>query len=984
MKAVIPPAGNLRMLRNPLCLIALATSLAAEPPPMATTGLSPTDALQRMKVPAGFEVDLIAAEPDVMQPIAMCFDARGRLWVAEGLTYPKRAPEGQGQDKLLIFEDTNGDGKFDSRKVFAEGMNLVSGLEAGFGGVFVGAAPYLLFIPDRNGDDKPDSEPQILLDGFGYEDTHETLNSFVWGPDGWLWGCHGVFTNSRVGKPGSSKENRVPLNAGVWRMNPVNQQFEVVSHGTSNPWGLDFNDWGDAFVEACVIPHLWHMIPGGHYQRQAGADFNPAIYDPIRTIADHAHWTGNIADHAHWGHEGGISAAVSDAGGGHAHSGFVICLTDAFPPEFRNDALFFNIHGHRLNHDELVRNASGWTGQHGKDLLMTYDQWFLGVSIHPGPDGAMYFNDWYDATTCHRPDPERWDRSNGRIYRLRAGEHKPWRGDLNTWTDLQLAETHAGRNEWEIRMARKVLQERISAGKSISAEAKSALRGMLANHADETRRLRSLWTLRACGLLTADDVTGLLKAKGDFMRSWAVRISAEDQLATRDLTALAGTESSPVVMLALCSAMQRIAGEQALEIAGSLAPRIDPKDPNLSRMLWFGIERCVPENPASAIKLAFDSPDGKLLEWTTRRMNPGQALESLCAALKQFPSRRDEILNAIRLRLELRPEEKLTAAQGAQLATLDTGGSPVARELAARAGDPGATDQLWIVLLDEKADLKARKSALKVLSTLPAAEDLRWRRMLESPTLRLETLEARPVLLDLPEVDPLVSGFTADQKARAARLAIRANRQARLIEWLNTGRLRKPEVPADVVARLREVKDDTLRQAVTGIFGEERKGAAERQKAIASWKIKLTPEVLAKADVANGRAVFDRTCASCHQLFGEGGQVGPELTGGDRGTLNHWLDNILDPNALIGAGYELHQLTRKDGGIVTGMLASESDTEYTLKLVGQETRISKKDVADDKPLGISMMPEGLLDNLTESQVADLIKYLGAPSQVKID
>ncbi len=229
------------------------------------------------------------------QPIAMALDDRGRLWVAEAYTYPIRAPEGQGKDRILIFEDTDGDGKFDKRTVFAENLNLVSGLEVGFGGVFVGAAPYLLFIPDRNGDDIPDGKPEVLLDGFGYEDTHETLNTFTWGPDGWLYGCHGVFTHSNVGKPGTPKSERVPINAGIWRYHPTRHKFEVFAEGTSNPWGVDFDDHGQAFCTACVIPHLYHMIQGGRYQRQAGEHIDPYTYDDIQTIADHRHYVGRHA-----------------------------------------------------------------------------------------------------------------------------------------------------------------------------------------------------------------------------------------------------------------------------------------------------------------------------------------------------------------------------------------------------------------------------------------------------------------------------------------------------------------------------------------------------------------------------------------------------------------------------------------------------------------------------------------------------------------
>jgi putative membrane-bound dehydrogenase-like protein len=180
-------------------------------------GLSAEDAAREMKVPFGFEVTVSAAEPDVKQPIAMAYDDRGRLWVAEAYEYPVRAEGNEGRDRILIFEDKDGDGKFDERKVFAEKLNLVSGLEVGFGGAWVGAAPYLMFISDRDGDDVPDGEPEILLDGWAWEDTHETLNTFIWGPDGWLYGCHGVFTHSRVGKPGTPDAERIPLNAAIWR-----------------------------------------------------------------------------------------------------------------------------------------------------------------------------------------------------------------------------------------------------------------------------------------------------------------------------------------------------------------------------------------------------------------------------------------------------------------------------------------------------------------------------------------------------------------------------------------------------------------------------------------------------------------------------------------------------------------------------------------------------------------------------------------------
>ncbi|MEO6035899.1 MAG: PVC-type heme-binding CxxCH protein, partial [Verrucomicrobiota bacterium] len=336
-------------------------------------GLSPEEAVAKMTLPPGFKATLFAGEPDVKQPIAFAIDDRGRLWVAEAYTYPKRAPEGEGKDRILVFEDTNGDGKFDKRTVFLEGLNLVSGLEVGFGGVWIGAAPYLMFVPVKDGDEpKPAGKPEILLDGWDFaRDTHETLNSFKWGPDGWLYGCHGVFCPSNVGKPGAPDSERQWMDAGIWRYHPTKKVFEVFAEGTSNPWGFDFDEHGQIIEEACVIPHLFHMIQGGRYQRQGGSHFainaeelarfrksregaktvHPYIYDDIKTIADHVHYAGDNGPHA----GNGRSDA---AGGGHAHAGLLVYQGDNWPEEYRGKIFIGNIHGQRINMDIPERKGS--------------------------------------------------------------------------------------------------------------------------------------------------------------------------------------------------------------------------------------------------------------------------------------------------------------------------------------------------------------------------------------------------------------------------------------------------------------------------------------------------------------------------------------------------------------------------------------------------------------------------------------------------
>ena len=345
-------------------------------------GLPAEQAAAAMRLPDGFCVIPFAAEPDVTQPIALAIDHRGRLWVAEGHSYPIKRAEGEGKDRILIFEDTDGDGRHDVRKVFAEGLNLVSGLEVGFGGVFVGQAPELLFIPDRDGDDVPDGEPEVLLDGWGYQDTHETLNSFIWGPDGWLYGCHGVFTHSKVGPPGTPDGDRVPINAGIWRYHPTTRAFETFALGTSNPWGVDFDERGHCFETACVIPHLYHMIPGGRYFRQAGRHFEPHVYEDIPTIAEHRHFVG-------WQWDQADRTASMDAGGGHAHAGALIYQGDAWPDEYRGRLLMNNIHGARLNADSLTPEGSGFVGGRLPDFCLTDDLASQMIYLRGGPDGNV-------------------------------------------------------------------------------------------------------------------------------------------------------------------------------------------------------------------------------------------------------------------------------------------------------------------------------------------------------------------------------------------------------------------------------------------------------------------------------------------------------------------------------------------------------------------------------------------------------------------
>jgi putative membrane-bound dehydrogenase-like protein len=582
--------------------------------PVRHAGLSGEAAARAMTLPKGFTVRLAASEPDVVRPIAFTLDDRGRLWVAEAHTYPARAADGEGKDRILILEDTDGDGSLDKRTVFIDNLNLISGLEVGFGGVWVGAAPYLMFIPVAEGTDRPAGPPQVLLDGWGYQDTHETLNTFSWGPDGWLYGTHGVFTHSNVGKPGAPDSERQRLNAGIWRYHPTKHIFEVFAEGTSNPWGLDFNDYGQWFTTACVIEHLYHVVQGARYKRQAGKHFNPHVYDDIKTIADHVHWVGRRGPHAG-------NARSGAAGGGHAHAGAMIYLGgDTWPEEYRDSIFMHNIHGHRANTDRLARQGSGYTAAHGPDFLLTNDSWSQMLNFRYGPDGSVHVIDWYDKNQCHSSNPEVHDRTLGRIFRISHERDRAVKVDLQKQSSQALVDLQLHRNDWYVRHARRILQER---GPDPTVHAR--LKTMLEDNADVTRKLRAVWALHVTGGLAEQDKLALLDHASEYMRSWGVYLLVDEKRpsdeAVRRFAELARSDPSALVRLYVASALQRTPVEKRWDaVAALLARSEDSSDHNLPLMVWYAAEPLAELDPARALTLAAGSTLPNLFAFTAQRI----------------------------------------------------------------------------------------------------------------------------------------------------------------------------------------------------------------------------------------------------------------------------------------------------------------------------------------------------------------------------
>ena len=962
-------------------------------------GLQPDEAAAAITVPGGFNVKLIAGEPQVHQPIAFTIDERGRIWVAEAHAYPRRQPTGKGKDKIVVFEDTDGDGSFESSKVFVDNLNLVSGLEVGFGGVWVGAPPYLMFIPDVDGDAVPDGVPKILLDGWGYQDTHELLNSFIWGPDGWLYGCQGIFTHSNIGKPGTPPEERIPMNCGVWRYHPTKHQFEVFAWGTSNPWGVDFDDHGQAFLTACVIPHLFHLIQGARYQRQTGRHFNPHVYEVIKTIADHLHFAGGVGEHAWWGRDAPVRHATTDkAGGGHAHCGAMIYLGDSFPEQYRNTFFTNNIHGNRVNNDVLKRKGSGYIGSHGKDFLLANDHWFRGINLKYGPDGSVYLIDWYDKNACHRVSPAIWDRTNGRIYKVGFGESKPVKVNLAALTDKELVQLHLHRNDWYVRTARRVLQQRAAEG-DIEKETAASLYRILESNPEVSRKLRALWTLHATNALNEDTAAVQLSSGEEFIRAWVIQLLCEDGRVSEEIASKLGelskTDPSPTVRLYLASALQRLPLDQRWPIAEGLLGRAeDANDRNLPLMVWYGIEPLVTHDPARALSLIKSSKLPKIPGHLARRAAADpKARTALLASLAEADGADqfmilEETVKAIRntrripmpagwpgIYKKLMQSKNKTIRHNAQYVTIKFGDKqiyPILRKLVAQ----------------KLADLEDRRQALKALigGRDPMLPGVLFE-LLDEPALRIQALRGLAEFGDEKTPEAILSRYkkfsTAEQSTAISTLSTRPKFTLALLSAIEKGDLPRNALSAFTVRQILKLDNEGIPERLNKEWGVIRSTPEEKVKLIAQLKEKLTPQILKRADLASGRELFDKTCAACHTLFGSGGKIGPDITGSNRADLDYILENLIDPSAIVGRDYQMTIVKAKDERIVTGIIAEENDTALVLQTQKEKVVIDKSEIADRKLSQESLMPEGQLTALKSQEIEDLIAYLRSPSEVPL-
>jgi putative membrane-bound dehydrogenase-like protein len=953
--------------------------------PALGQNLTPAEAEARMKPLEGFRVQLVASEPEIRQPILVKFDHRGRLWVIQYLQYPNPAglqrvsvdrysrttydripeppPRGpRGADRITIAEDTDGDGRADRFHDFVTGLNLATGLALGHGGVFVLQVPYLLFYPDRNRDDVPDSDPEVLLSGFGMEDAQSLANHLTWGPDGWLYGLNGSTTTCRI--------RGIEFQQGVWRYHPVTGEFELFAEGGGNVYGLTFDAAGNLFYSSNGSSLFWHAVQGAYYQKSFGK------HGPLHNPYAYGYFP-------HVQHDG--------VPGGHVVLGGLIYSGTSFPERFRETFLGGNFLGRSAAWWSVSPRGSTAQATLGGLLFEAGDRWFCPTDLAQAPDGSVYVCDFHDERTAH-PDPDApWDRSNGRVYRLAYGGTVPVRNlDLAGLTSAELVKQLTNRNRWFADQARLILAERRD--RSTLAE----LRRMALSDAGG---LQGLWGLHSSGGFDDAMAVRLLAHRDEHVRAWTVRLLGDRKrvgpATASQLARLATNDPSVVVRAQLAASARRLPAGDALPIIEGLWRQDrDLPDPHLPLLIWWAVETHAVAS-RDAVLTAFAKPLGSKLRDHTlaflvrryaaegtpagysaaaRLLNPANLVsldQGLAERSGYEPPQDSGVFGRFAQKNTWQPAQRRQFAPvgGALRTAIDRlwreqPADPLRTRLALRAGIPGVVDATLRAptadLVHALAEAAADVDSEKLLPLLASSDEALLQAAL-SLTARFPSAKVTAALIRLAPTQNRALDLLVSRPESALQLLASPYRTLITQEHLR---------------RIALHKDRALDAEVRRYWGNVRPGTPEEKLATVR---RLSNDLrLAAGDIRRGRNLFLQHCGSCHKLFGEGGTLGMDLTAANRKDRYYMLTHIVDPSAFIRKEYATRELRLRDGRVLTGLLGEEDAGSITVvDAAYRKARVARNELASLTDSSVSIMPEGILERFNATQVQDLFAYLEA-------
>jgi len=966
--------------------------------------LSPAEALSRFTVAEDLVWTQLLAEPDIAQPVFLNFDERGRLWVVEYRQYP--APAGltmvsrdsvwravydkvplppprhfKGADRISIHEDTDGNGTYDAHKVFVDGLNNATAVERGRGGVWVLNPPYLLFYPDANNDDIPDADPEVRLAGFGLEDTHSVANSLRWGPDGWLYGAQGSTVTGNIQVFGADGQalNATPIYSqgqNIWRYHPEQRRYEVFSEGGGNAFGCEFDSQGRVFSG-----HNGGDTRGFHYQQgaylQKGFEKHGPLSNPYAF--------------------GYFPAMPHDPIPRFTHN-FVIYDHGALGPSHQGHLFGVEPIQGRIVESEIVRDRSSFRTRDLARPVSSSDRWFRPVDIKAGPDGALYVCDWYDQQVNHYRNHEgRMDASNGRVYRLAArGAAQGPRLDLSPLDSSALVRQLTDPNRWVRQTALRLLADR----KDPSLN--GALAAALAQATGQTA-LETLWALHLGGGLTESETLRALQHPEPQVRLWAIRLAGDARQVppgvASKLATLGASEPDLEVRNQLAATARRLPARDGLPVIRTLALRSEDADDNRQPLLiWWAIEAQCEAHREDVLKL-FAEPSfwraplvgNHLVGRTARRFAQSGTQRDLltCARLFELspdPESSRRLMAGFEAGFQGRPVAGLPPEL---VAAMDRHGVASAA-LGLRRGDPQVVQRALSVIADETALRSERLEFLGVMSELRVpgavpALSRAYRGVFRDDPLRAAILGALQPYDDPAIAEVVLSAYPAlGPGSLPVAQTLLASRPAWSRAWVEAI-ARKPSawpappippasIPPGIVRRLKQYRDPELQALLATLWPDTGQPTTAEMERLISERAAMVRG--GSGDPYAGRTLFQSTCGGCHRLFGQGGDVGPELTVYHRADLESMLLAIINPSAEIREGFENYSVETRDGRSLTGFLAEQDNRKIVLRgLDNRSIVLSRDEIAELEPAGLSLMPEGLLDALDEQQTRDLFAYL---------
>jgi len=957
--------------------------------------LSPSESLARFELADGLAIETVLHEPLVAQPTHVSFDPRGRLWVSHYVQYPYPAGLRQisrdkyyrakynrqprppphhtpGRSRVTVHEDTDGDGAYDTHKVFADKLGLANAALPGRDGVWVMHTPHLLFYPDRNTDDIPDGDPVVHLAGFGFEDTHSVANGITWGPDGWLYGAQGSTVSCRVTRPGIDPASAPGVyfeGCMVWRYHPESREFEIFAEGGGNVFGLEFDVDGRLFSgHNGGGTRGFHYVQSGLYLKQGkspgkfGPPDNPFAFGELPMMPG-----GSIPRFSH---------------------NVIAVNGSAMPDAWQGRLLGADpLHRHLVLSERSVRGASFTTRDIGFPVKNS-DIAFRPVYMANAPDGSLLIADFYERYIAHGQHYQsQIDPTSGRVYRLRA-KAKPLVADTNlrAKTDGQLIQLLAHSNKWHRQTAVRLLGQR----------AKNATKAKLQNQIKTgTGRaaLHGLWALHQAGGLDDALAAELLWHSYPHVRAWAVRLRGDERKLSAgffdEVRRLAKREGHPEVRSQIAGMAIRLPRNQALGLAAELLRRNDDvDDPFIPMQCWWVLERHCEGDRGAVLELFrdvsfFRQPmvERHILERLMRRLAARGRQDDFigCAGLlKNAPTKlhRDKLMAGFSKALEGQALPRLPEELLEQLRDLDN--PPLV--LRVRLGDSAALGQAQSVIADTAKPAKDRVELIRATSDA-GAEGLQQSLLsLVQHESNASVLSAGLLALQRFTDDSLgqsvVKRYASFPKAaKPAAISFLASRPAwsrRLLAAVESGRLAKRDVPLPTVEVLLGHGVEVAAQVGQLWPGA---GQAATGQALEVARVRAVVEGRPGSPY-RGRELFMQRCAACHKLFHKGGEIGPNLTHYQRDDLDTLLPGILDPSREIREGFEQMHVQTRDGRLISGFLADRTDKLLVLRgIAGGDTVIKQSQVESAKVSPRSLMPEGLLADLSDQQLRDFFAYL---------